>query len=149
MPLWQPRSTAAQCSIYLLLKDACKVTKTAAAAIAGQMSQLQASKEQAVCRSEVRGAVDRLRYITAHSTDLSLPCSSSVFCTCNGVCHVYPLSALFDLCLCGVGETLQPKRTGPKPLVEESVLNDWLERQRQQRRTHEGPYHQTGIQDVQ
>ena len=113
------------------------------------MSQLQASKEQAVCRSEVRGAVDRLRYITARSIDLSLPCSSSVFYTCNGVCHLHLLSPLFDLCLCCVGETMQPKRTGPKPLVEESVLNDWLEQQRQQRRTHKGRYHQTGIQDVQ
>ena len=52
------------------------LTKAAAAAIAGQMSQQQASREHAVSRSDVQRAVDRHRYIPARSTDLSLPCSS-------------------------------------------------------------------------
>ena len=38
------------------------------------------------------------------------------------------------MCLCSVGDTLQPKRRGPKPLVHESALVEWLERERQQGR---------------
>ena len=53
---------------------------------------------------------------------------------CNCVCHLHLLSPLFDLCMCSVGETLQPKRRGPKPLVDESALIEWLERERQQGR---------------
>ena len=44
------------------------------------------------------------------------------------------LSAIFIFCLCSVGDTLQPKRRGPKPLVDESALVEWLERERQQGR---------------
>ena len=33
-----------------------------------------------------------------------------------------------------MGDTLQPKRTGPKPFVDESALVEWLERERQQGR---------------
>ena len=44
------------------------------------------------------------------------------------------LSAIFIFCICSVGDTLQPKRRGPKPLVDESVLVEWLERERQQGR---------------
>ena len=35
------------------------------------------------------------------------------------------------MCPCSVGETLQPKRKGPKPLVDKSALIEWLERERQ------------------
>ena len=72
-----PHPKAAPCCIYLLPKDVCELTKAAAAAIAGQMSQRQTSREHAVSRSDVQRAVDCHRYITARSTDLSLPCSSS------------------------------------------------------------------------
>ena len=72
-----PRPKAAPCCIYPLPKDVCEVTKATAAAIAGQMSERQASREHAVSCSDVQRAVDRHRYITARSTDLSLPCSSS------------------------------------------------------------------------
>ena len=44
------------------------------------------------------------------------------------------VSAIFIFCLCNVGDTLQPKRRGPKPLVDESALVEWLERERQQGR---------------
>ena len=44
------------------------------------------------------------------------------------------LSPIFIFCLCSVGDTLQPKRRGPKPLVDESALVEWLERERQQGR---------------
>ena len=44
------------------------------------------------------------------------------------------VSAIFIFCLCSVGDTLQPKRRGPKPLVDESALVEWLERERQQGR---------------
>ena len=44
------------------------------------------------------------------------------------------LCAIFIFCLCSVGDTLQPKRRGPKPLVDESALVEWLERERQQKR---------------
>ena len=49
-----PRPKAAPYCIYPLPKDACEVTKAAAAAIAGQMSQRQASREHAACRSDVQ-----------------------------------------------------------------------------------------------
>ena len=42
--------------------------------------------------------------------------------------------AIFIFCLWSVGDTLQPKRKGPKPLVDESALVEWLERERQQGR---------------
>ena len=45
-----PRPKAAPCCIYPLPKDIREVTKAAAAAIAGQMSQRQASKEHTVSR---------------------------------------------------------------------------------------------------
>ena len=123
------RSKAAPCCIYPPPKDACEVTKAAAAAIAGQMSQRQASREHAVCRSHVQRAVDRHRYITARSTDLSLPCSSSGFYTCNRVCHLHLLSPLCDLCLCRVEETLQPKAQafgGPERAVRKSHCHVFL-----------------------
>ena len=41
-------------------------------------------------------------------------------------------SAIFIFCLCSVGDTLHPKRRGPNPLVDESALGEWLERERQQ-----------------
>ena len=44
------------------------------------------------------------------------------------------VSAIFIFCLCSVGDTLQPKCRGPKPLVDESALVEWLERERQQGR---------------
>ena len=44
------------------------------------------------------------------------------------------VSAIFIFCLRSVGDTLQPKRRGPKPLVDESALVEWLERGRQQGR---------------
>ena len=117
-----PRPKAAPCCIYPLPKDACEVIKAAAAAIAGQMSQRQASREHAVSRSDVQRAVDRHRYTTARSTDLSLRSNLAL------------MSAIFIFCLCSVGDTLQPKRRGPKPLVDESALVEWLERERQQGR---------------
>ena len=43
------------------------------------------------------------------------------------------MSAIFIFCLCSVGDTLQPKRRGPTPLVDESVLVEWLDRERQDR----------------
>ena len=46
------------------------------------------------------------------------------------------VSAIFIFCLCSVGDTLQPKRRGPKPLVDESALVESLERKRQQGRPH-------------
>ena len=58
-------------------------------------------------------------------------------CLCL-VCHLGSnlalLSAIFIFCLCSVGDTLQPKRRGPKPLVDESALVEWLRRERQQGR---------------
>ena len=42
--------------------------------------------------------------------------------------------AIFIFCLCSVGDTLQPNRRGPKPLVDESAPVEWLERERQQGR---------------
>ena len=44
------------------------------------------------------------------------------------------VSAIFIFCLCNVGDTLQPKRRGPKPLVDENALDEWLERECQQGR---------------
>ena len=44
------------------------------------------------------------------------------------------LSAIFIFFLCSVGDTLQPKRRGPKPLADKSALVEWLERERQQGR---------------
>ena len=41
------------------------------------------------------------------------------------------VSAIFIFCLCSVRDTLQPKRKGPKPLVDESALVEWFERERQ------------------
>ena len=62
-------------------------------------------------------------------------------CLCP-VCHLRSnlalLSAIFIFCLCNVGDTLQPKRKGPKPLVDESELVEWLERERQQGRPPTG-----------
>ena len=48
--------------------------------------------------------------------------------------NVALVSAIFTFCLCSVGDTLQPKRRGPKPLVDEIALVEWLERERQQGR---------------
>ena len=44
------------------------------------------------------------------------------------------LSAIFIFCLCSVGDTLQPKRRGPRPFVDESDLVEWLQQERQQGR---------------
>ena len=100
------------------------------------MSHRQASREHAVGCSHLQRAVDRNTYITARSTELSPPCSSCGFYTCNHVCLLHLLSPLFDLCLCSVGEALQPKRRGPRPLVDESALIEWLEREREQGGVH-------------
>ena len=44
------------------------------------------------------------------------------------------VSAIFIFCLRSVGDSLQPKRRGPKPFVDESALVEWLEQERQQGR---------------
>ena len=44
------------------------------------------------------------------------------------------LSAIFIFRLCSVRDTLQPKRRGPKPLVDGGALVESLERERQQGR---------------
>ena len=82
-----PRPKAAPCCIYPLPKDACEVTKAAAAAIAGQMSQRQASREHAVSRSDVQRAVERHRYTTLCPvrhlrSNLALLSAIFIFCLC-------------------------------------------------------------------
>ena len=41
------------------------------------------------------------------------------------------MSAILIFCLCSVGDNLQPKRRGPKPLVDENAPVEWLERERE------------------
>ena len=74
-------------------------------------------------------------------SELSIATSTSQHvartCLCP-VCHVgctlAMVFAIFIFSLCSVGNTLQPKRREPKPLVDDGALIEWLERERQRRR---------------